>query len=79
MQKKEQEYGVLSIPNALLAQAGICKDQDLMIETIPGVILIGLENPLNVANEPFLRLFAAMGMTQEEVRQAIEKGGCLDA
>lgn len=78
MQKKELESGVLSIPKILLDEAGIPHDYDLTIETIPGVILIGVENPLNVANEPLLCLFAAMGITPEDVIEAIEKGGLFD-
>ena len=73
--KRKSEYGVLSIPNALLAEAGIKQGQDLIIETIPGVILVGMEHPLQTANEPLLALFAAMGITPEEVIQAMEEGG----
>ena len=41
VQKKEN--GVLSVPSELLLTAGIPLDCDLMIETVPGVILIGIE------------------------------------
>lgn len=40
VQKKEN--GVLSVPSELLLTAGIPLDCDLMIETVPGVILIVL-------------------------------------
>ena len=75
--KRKSEYGVLSIPNVLLAEAGIKQGQDLIIETIPGVILVGMEHPLQTANEPLLDLFAAMGITPEEVIQAMEEGGSI--
>ena len=44
VQKKEN--GVLSVPSELLLTAGIPLDCDLMIETVPGVILIGIEAPV---------------------------------
>lgn len=75
--KRKHDYGILSIPNALLAEAGIKQGQDLVIETIPGVILVGMEHPLQTANEPLLALFAAMGITPEEVIQAMEEGGMM--
>lgn len=36
------EGGVLSIPRVLLSAAGIPTDGNLVIETVPGVILIGM-------------------------------------
>ncbi len=75
--KRKQDEGILSIPNVLLADAGIKQGEDLVIETIPGVILVGKEQPLYTANEPLLALFAAMGITPEEVIQAMEEGGMM--
>lgn len=46
-----------------------------MIETIPGVILIGEEAPLSTVQQPFIDLFSAMGLTPKEVADVIEKGG----
>ena len=66
---------VLSIPNTLLDAADISPDTDLVIETIPGVILIGEKAPLNTVQQPFIDLFSAMGMTPKEVADVIEKGG----
>ena len=37
------EGNVLSIPNIMLEAAGIPKDSDLTVETLPGVLLIGHE------------------------------------
>lgn len=39
--KRSGRQSVLSIPNTLLHAADISPDTDLVIETIPGVILIG--------------------------------------
>lgn len=75
--KRKQDEGILSIPNVLLADAGIKQGEDLVIETIPGVILVGKEQPLYTANEPLLALFTAMGITPEEVIQAMEEGGMM--
>ena len=78
--KKQKRKGnkrrtVLSIPNTLLHAAEIPPDTDLVIETIPGVILIGEEAPLNTVNQPFIDLFSAIGITPKEVADVIEKGG----
>ena len=66
---------VLSIPNTLLQVAEISPDTDLVIETIPGIILIGEEAPLNTVQQPFIDLFSAMGLTPKEVADVMEKGG----
>ena len=50
VQKKEN--GVLSVPSELLLTAGIPLDCDLMIETVPGVILIGIEAPVLFSEHP---------------------------
>ena len=76
--QKKKENGrqnVLSIPNTLLQAADISLDTDLVIETIPGVILIGEEAPLSTVQQPFIDFFSAMGLTPKEVADVIEKGG----
>ncbi|MBS5149613.1 MAG: hypothetical protein KHY76_01260 [Butyricicoccus pullicaecorum] len=78
--KKQKKKGtkrqsVLSIPNSLLQAAGIQPDTDLVIETIPGVILIGEEAPLSIVQQPFVDLFSAMGLTPKEVTDVMVKGG----
>lgn len=76
--QKKKENGrqnVLSIPNALLQAADISSDTDLVIETIPGVILIGEEAPLSTVQQPFIDLLSSMGLTPKEVADVIEKGG----
>lgn len=72
------EQAVLSIPNAMLEAAGIPPDSDLTVEAIPGVLLIGQSDPLQIATQPMLDLFAAIGITPEEVMSALKEGGCFD-
>lgn len=72
------ENSVLSIPNVMLEAAGIPPDSNLTVETIPGVLLIGAEEPLKTANQPLFDLLAALGIEPEEVMSALEEGGCFD-
>lgn len=69
---------VLSIPNVMLEAAGIPPDSDLTVETIPGVLLIGTEEPLKTANQPLFDLLAELGIEPEEVMAALEEGGYFD-
>lgn len=81
-EKKNREgaadYGVLSIPNPMLEAAGIPPDSDLTVEAIPGVLLIGTEEPLRTANQPLFDLLEALGIPPEEVMSALEEGGYFD-
>lgn len=65
VQKKEN--GVLSVPSELLLTAGIPLDCDLMIETVPGVILIGIEAPVQTVCKPYLKVFDELGIEPNEV------------
>lgn len=71
----QPDMGVLSIPNVMLEAAGIPQDSDLTVETLPGVLLIGIAEPLRAANKPLLDLFTSIGIEPEEVAEALEKGG----
>lgn len=71
------EGNVLSIPNIMLDAAGIPKDSDLTVETLPGVLLIGHEEPLQTVAQPLLGLLEELGIPFEDVRQALEEGGYL--
>lgn len=71
--KGENRQSVLSLPNTLLSAAEIPPDTDLVIETIPGVILIGEEAPLDTVQRPFMDLFSAMGLTPKEVADVINR------
>lgn len=72
---EQTDCGVLSIPNVMLEEAGIPPDSDLTVETIPGVLLIGAEEPLKRASQPLLDLLEELGIPQEEVMSALEEGG----
>ena len=71
VQKKEN--GVLSVPSELLLTAGIPLDCDLMIETVPGVILIGIEDPVQTVCEPYLKVFDELGIELNEVEALMGK------
>ena len=77
MQKKETddrmwESGVLSIPNKLLEAAELEEGGELTIETVPGVILIGKEDPIGIVNQPLFDLFQALGIERDEVEGLIK-------
>ena len=72
------DYGVLSIPNPMLEAAGIPQDSDLTVEAIPGVMLIGTEEPLRTAKQPLFDLLEALGIPPEEVMSTLEEGGYFD-
>lgn len=77
-QKREKELtelGVLSIPQVMLDAAGLPPDSDLTVEAVPGVLLIGVSEPLQTAVRPLMELFGAIGIEPEEVAAALEKGG----
>ena len=77
MQKKEWNKvacvsGVLSIPNELLEAAELLNEEEMTIETIPGVILIGKEDPTGIVNQPLFDLFQALGIERDEVERIIK-------
>lgn len=69
---EQKEMGLLSIPKELLEAAGIPQDSDLTVETAPGVLLIGMDEPLRTANQPLLDLFDAIGIQPEEIKAALK-------
>lgn len=69
---KKRENGVLSVPSELLT-AGIPLDCDLMIETVPGVILIGIEAPVQTVCKPYLKVFDELGIEPNEVEALMGK------
>ena len=78
MTEDVSSLGVLSIPNVMLEAADIPPDSDLVVEILPGVLLIGTEQPLWRANQPYLKLFEDLGVEAEEVTSILEKGGYFD-
>ena len=73
--EKKKGTGYLSVPASLLDAAGIPRDSDLTVETLPGVLLIGRQEPVKTAMHPILELLEELGIPFEEVRQALEDGG----
>ena len=71
---QKRENGVLSVPSELLLTAGIPLDCDLMIETVPGVILIGIEVPGQTVCKPHLKVFDELGIEPNEVEALMGKG-----
>lgn len=69
----KKENGVLSVPSELLLTAGIPLDCDLMIETVPGVILIGIEAPVQTVCKPYLKVFDELGIEPNEVEALMGK------
>ena len=70
------EGGVLSIPRVLLSAAGIPTDGNLVIETVPGVILIGTKTPVQMVCKPYLKVFDELGIEPNEVEALMgRKGG----
>lgn len=80
MKEKEEkwmvdEQGILLIPSAILDMAGILADSEMVIETVPGVVLIANAEPMKKASRPYLRLFSDLGIEPEEVNEILKKGG----
>ena len=70
------EGGVLSIPRVLLSAAGIPTDGNLVIETVPGVILIRTKTPVQMVCRPLMEVFDQLGIAENEVEALMgRKGG----
>lgn len=74
----EEEETELIIPHDLLEEAQIPLDASLVIQMVPGAILIGDEDPMEVVRGPLLEILSLFGISEEEVNQAIEEGGYYD-
>lgn len=64
---------MLSIPNELLEAAEIEEREELTIETVPGVILIGKEDPIGIVNQPLLDLVRALEIEKDEVKRILKR------
>lgn len=71
--REMKKTGKLTIPNALLFAAGIPRDRDLVIETVPGVILVGIQSPVETVRKPLLDVFEELGIEPKEV-EALMRG-----
>lgn len=74
----EEEAAELVIPHDLLEAAQIPLESGLIIQMVPGAILIGDEDPMEVVRGPLLEILSLFGISEEEVNQAIEEGGYYD-
>ncbi|WP_270809963.1 hypothetical protein [Hungatella effluvii] len=72
------EEAELVIPHDLLEAAHIPLDSGLVVQMVPGAILIGDEDPMNAVRGPLLEIISLFGISEEEVEQAIEEGGYYD-
>lgn len=74
----DQEESALVVPHDLLNDAHIPMDAGLVVQTIPGAILIGDTNPIAAVHAPLLELLSLFGISEDEVYKAIEEGGYYD-
>ena len=74
----EEDAAELVIPHDLLKAAHIPLDAGLVVQMVPGAILIGDEDPMDAVQGPLLEILSLFGISEEEVNQAIEEGGYYD-
>ena len=77
-EEHQAEEAELVIPHDLLEAAHIPLDAGLVVQMVPGAILIGDEDPMEVVRGPLLEILSLFGISEEEVNQAIEEGGYYD-
>lgn len=68
----------LKLPHALLREARIPLDAELVVQTVEGAVLMGAEEPLAVVRKPFYGMLQLLDMTEKEAMEILEKGGFLD-
>lgn len=68
----------LKLPHALLREAGIPLDAELVVRTVEGAVLMGAEEPMAVVRKPFYGMLRLLDMTEKEAMEILEKGGFLD-
>ena len=74
----DEEPAELVIPHALLEEAKIPLDAGLAVQVVPGAILIGDEDPMAAVHAPLLEILSLLGISEDEVYEAIEEGGYYD-
>ena len=72
------EEAEMKLPHALLEEAGIPLDAELVVQTVEGAVLIGEREPLSVVRRPFYGMLRLLEMTEKEAMEILEKGGFLD-
>ena len=73
-----EEGNQLVVPHDLLNDAHIPMDAGLVVQTIPGAILIGDTDPMAAVQAPLLEILSLFGISEEEAYKAIEEGGYYD-
>ena len=74
----DEEEAALVVPHDLLNDAHIPMDAGLVVQTIPGAILIGDTDPMAAVQAPLLEILSLFGISEEEAYKAIEEGGYYD-
>ena len=74
----DEEEAALVVPHDLLKDAHIPMDAGLVVQTIPGAILIGDTDPMAAVQAPLLEILSLFGISEEEAYKAIEEGGYYD-
>lgn len=65
----------ITVPHLLLQAAGIPLDGELDIQCVPGAIVIGSADPLDVVPPCLLKLFDDFGINHDVVRSVLREGG----
>lgn len=74
MRKECEEKHEIVISNEAFQVAGFSPEEALVVEAVPGVILIGRESPLTAVRKPLMEVFDALGIEPNEV-EALMRGG----
>ena len=74
----DEEEAALVVPHDLLNDAHIPMDAGLVVQTIPGAILIGDTDPMAAVQAPLLEILSLFGISEKEAKKAIEEGGYYD-
>ena len=73
MWRECEEKRKIAISDEAFQVAGFSPEA-LVVEAVPGVILIGRESPLITARKPLMEVFDALGIEPNEV-EALMRGG----
>lgn len=77
-EEETEKAAELVIPHDLLEAAHIPLNAGLVVQMVPGAILIGDDDPMEVVQGPLLEILSLFGISEEEVNQSIEEGGYYD-
>lgn len=77
-EEETEKAAELVVPHDLLEAAHIPLNAGLVVQMVPGAILIGDDDPMEVVQGPLLEILSLFGISEEEVNQSIEEGGYYD-